>query len=400
MKGPAAGLMLVLCLAAACTQAPARPVGSPSTSAPVSISPSEPSPSPSETPTCAQQVLATMTEEQRVGQLFIVGLAEDRLGPDEIAGIQDHHFGSVSFIVTTSGGVDGVRAVTDAVRAQVSKKATAKVGFYIAANQEGGQIQALRGPGFSSIPTAVAQGQLSPDILERDAAEWGGELQDAGVNFNFAPVMDVVPPGQDSQNEPIGVLQREYGHDPKRVGNHGVAVIQGMQEAGVATSAKHFPGLGRVEGNTDFTADVVDDITTPDDPYLATFQRAIDAGVPFVMVALATYELIDPDNLAVFSPTVMKLLRDTMGFTGVIVSDDIGSATAVAGVPVRDRAIDFLEAGGDMVISKTVQSADVMAAAVLSRASTVPSFRGRVDDAVLRILEAKDASGLLPCSAG
>jgi beta-N-acetylhexosaminidase len=341
-----------------------------------------------------------MTEDQRVGQLFIVGLADDRLGPNEIAGIQAHHFGSVSFIVTTSVGVDGVRAVTDAVRAQVSAKATAEVGFYIAANQEGGQIQALRGPGFSTIPTALVQGQFSPDVLEQDAAQWGGELVDAGVNFNFAPVMDVVPPGQDSQNQPIGVLQREYGHDPKRVGDHGVAVIHGMEGAGVATSAKHFPGLGRVEGNTDFAADVVDDTTTPDDPYLSTFQRAIDAGVPFVMVALATYELIDPDNLAVFSPTVIKLLRDTMGFTGVIVSDDIGSATAVAGVPVGDRAIDFLEAGGDMVISKTVQSADVMAAAVLSRASTVPSFRSRVDDAALRILQAKDSSGLLPCSAG
>ena len=75
-----------------------------------------------------------------------------------------------------------------------------------------------------------------------------------------------------------------------------------MQGAGVATTVKHFPGLGRVVGNTDFTAGVVDAITTADDPYLEPFKTAIDAGVPFVMVSLATYDQIDPTHLAAFSP--------------------------------------------------------------------------------------------------
>src|SRR2546428_10195697 len=96
-----------------------------------------------------------------------------------------------------------------------------------------------------------------------------------------------------------------------------------MERAGVATTAKHFPGLGRVTGNTDFTADVVDDVTTPDDPYLQPFQAAVDGGVPFVMVALATYTKIDPEHLAVFPPTVMQILRGQLCFQGVIVSDEI-----------------------------------------------------------------------------
>ena len=85
---------------------------------------------------------------------------------------------------------------------------------------------------------------------------------------------------------------------------------RGWPTAGVATVAKHFPGLGRVTGNTDFTADVVDNVTTADDPYLNSFRAAIGAGVPMVMVALATYTRIDPSQLAVFSPVVMRLLRD------------------------------------------------------------------------------------------
>jgi beta-N-acetylhexosaminidase len=339
-----------------------------------------------------------MTEAQRVGQLFIVGLRDDRLGPAEIAGIREHHFGSVSFIVTTTEGVAGVKAVAQATQALATKATTARVRFYIAANQEGGVIQALRGPGFSTMPTAVDQGKLSTSTLQADAQTWGAQLIAAGVNLNFAPVMDVVPAGTESKNQPIGVLKREYGSDPASVGAHGVAFFRGMGKAGVTTTAKHFPGLGRVIGNTDFTANVVDSVTAPNDPDLASFRKAIDAGVPMVMVALALYKKIDPVHLAVFSPTVMNLLRDTYGFRGVIVSDDIGAAVAISDIPPGTRAIDFLQAGGDMIISKYVQPAEPMAGAVLARAGSNPAFRSRVDDAAMRVLRAKEASGLLPCS--
>ena len=114
-----------------------------------------------------------MTEAQRVGQVFIVGLRDDRLGSAEIAGIKQHHFGSVSFIVTTTEGAAGVRRVADATQALAMKATTARVRFYVAANQEGGVIQALRGPGFSTMPTAVDQGKLSTSTLRADAQTWG-----------------------------------------------------------------------------------------------------------------------------------------------------------------------------------------------------------------------------------
>jgi beta-N-acetylhexosaminidase len=386
--------VLALVLAACGGGTPTNPPATPSPSI-TSVSPS-PSPGPTETPDCVQQTFDAMSKAQRVGQLFVIGLAEDRLGPGEIAAIKAHHFGSVTYVVTTTEGVASVRATGDAVQS-LAGGSTAGVGFFVAANQEGGQIQALRGPGFSTIPTAVEQGRLDPPTLKKDATGWARQLLAAGVNFNFAPVMDVVPPGTDSQNQPIGVLQREFGHDPTTVGSHGVAFLKGMKQAGVTTAAKHFPGLGRVEGNTDFTADVVDDVTTSDDPYLQTFQDAIDAGAPFVMVALATYTRIDPDHQAVFSPTVIGLLRDGMHFDGVIVSDEIGDAEAVQSIPAGIRAVDFIDAGGDMIISKTVPPAVTMAKALLARGDGDPAFGAKVDEAVMRVLMAKEAAGLLPC---
>ena len=283
------------------------------------------------------------------------------------------------------------------MQALATRKNTAAVRFYVAANQEGGAIQALQGAGFSEIPSAVDQGRLRPSDLRSESDFWGTELRAAGVNLNFAPVLDVVPAGSEPQNRPIGALEREYGDDPASVGAHGGAFIRGMANAGVATVAKHFPGLGRVRGNTDFTADVVDSVTTPDDPYLDSFRQTVNAGVPMVMVALATYTKIDPHRLAAFSPLVMRLLRKSYGFHGLIVSDDIGGTAAVSGIPPGVRAVEFLRAGGDLIISKFAQPTDEMAEAVLARAESDPTFRARADDAVSRVLRAKKASGLLPC---
>jgi beta-N-acetylhexosaminidase len=194
------------------------------------------------------------------------------------------------------------------------------------------------------------------------------------------------------------MLEREFGYSPATVASHGVAFIRGMQQAGVATTAKHFPGLGRVIGNTDFTAGVVDSTTGPHDPYLRSFQGAIDAGVPFVMVALATYTRIDARHLAVFSPEVMRvILRQQMHFNGVIVSDDLGAATAVAGLSPGVRGIDFLAAGGDLITSQSLPAAVTMDSTILARLSADSAFRALVNSAVMRILTAKQAYGLLTC---
>src|ERR1700674_5188401 len=385
---PGAILLFVMAVSSTCASPSARP---------------SPSPSPSPTATaspplaCADRVFAAMTSDQRIGQLFELGLADNRLGPTEINLIQTDHIGSVWFVATSTAGVAGIQAVTSAVQAQVSSGATANVRFFIAANQEGGVIQAMQGPGFSRIPAAVVQGTSTPAALQSQATTWGQELRSAGINFNFAPVMDVVPPGTDAQNQPIGALQREYGHDPATAGSHGAAFLSGMRQSGVAVSLKHFPGLGRVTGNTDFTT-ATDTTTTTSDPYLQSFSQGIAANTDFVMVALARYTRIDPNHLAAASPVVMsQMLRGTLGFQGVIISDDLGDTVAVASIPAGNRAIDFLLASGDMIISKTSAPAHAMVLAIRSRAAADPIFHQRVDDAALRILRAKQAWGLLPC---
>jgi beta-N-acetylhexosaminidase len=394
---PFLGLALIAVVTEACGAPGSLPISS--TSLP-SASTQLPSVSATRTPSasCVDLILDRLTLAQRVGQLFAMGLANDELGPAELGAIHTYHVGSVWFTETTSAGAAAVRAVTTAVQAQATPAATGGVRFLVAANQEGGLIQALRGNGFSTIPTAVTQGTLDPATLRRDAETWGTELADAGVELNFAPVLDVVPAGTGSQNAPIGALQRQFGSDPATVAAHGIAFIRGMAAAGIATTAKHFPGLGRVRGNTDTVARVIDTVTTPNDPYLLPFRAAVAQGVPLVMVSLAIYTRIDPNHLAAFSPKVMRLLRTRMGFGGVIASDSL-TAAAVSSIPPAERALDFLSAGGDLIVSKTVGPTEAMAAAVLARAVSDRAFKARVNDAVRRILSEKGTAGLLPCPA-
>ena len=344
---------------------------------------------------CVTQVYGELTLAQRVGQLFLVAPTADIAGSGTQTALAQYHFGSI-LLPKNADGTTSLAAATAAIQA-LAPADTHDVRFLIGANQEGGEIQQLTGPGFDVMPSALVQGTWTTSALRTQATAWGTQLHAAGVNLNLAPVMDTVPAGTASTNAPIGELDREFGSDPQSNGEHGVAFIDGMAEAGVASVIKHFPGLGRVVGNTDFTSNVVDSVTTSTDPYLQSYRDGIDAGVPYVMVAEATYTKIDPAHLAVFSPVIMGLLRNGLGFSGVIVSDDLGVAAAVASIPAGQRALDFLNAGGDLITSQSFAPAEEMASTVLATASSNSAFRATVDDAARRILAAKQAQGLLPC---
>lgn len=364
--------------------------------------PEPPSPSPIATAsavpeTCAIRTLDAMSEEQRIGQMFMIGLTGDSLAPADRAAVEQYHFGSFYFASRTDVGVLALRSVADAIQLLATASATAGVRFFVAANQEGGEVQALAGPGFDTIPSALTQGTMPPDQLRQAAATWAAQLLAAGVNLDLAPVADVVPAGSDTTNQPIGAYDREYGHDPGSVSDHVAAFVAGMTASGVSTTAKHFPGLGRVTGNTDFTADVVDSVTTRDDPYLQPFATAIGAGVRAVMVSLATYQLIDPDHIAAFSDTVINgMLRGDLGFRGFVMSDSL-SAVAVQSLSPADRAFAFVNAGGDMIVINDLQAAEQMAQAMTSFAATHDWFAARVENAAWHVLRGKEEAGLLRC---
>ncbi|MBM7806990.1 beta-N-acetylhexosaminidase [Geodermatophilus bullaregiensis] len=368
--------------------------GSSTSSSPTSAPSSPPvSPGPAPGTPVDQQVdavLAGLDRRAQVAQLFVVGVPLDDLDAGD-ALVED--------------GVGGVflagrsRAAAADLAAVTGRWAGAAPGPrpWVAIDQEGGQVQALQGPGFERLPPAVEQGRLPPDRLAALAGELGASLASAGITLDLAPVADVVPAGTEAANDPIGAFGRQYGSTAADVVPDVRTVVDGLAASGVTATLKHFPGLGLVDANTDEAAGVVDPVTTADSEQVAAFgELAGSPAEPFVMLSSATYPAIDPSAPATFSPAVIgTLLRGSLGFDGVVITDDVGAAAAFQDVPAGDRAVRFLEAGGTLVLTVDAGVWPTMADAVLARAEADPGFSATVDAAVRTALTAKARAGLL-----
>jgi beta-N-acetylhexosaminidase len=185
---------------------------------------------------------------------------------------------------------------------------------------------------------------------------------------------------------------------PAAVGRAIGVVVPAMTKAGVGATVKHFPGLGRVRYNTDTSAKAVDATTTATDSYLQPFVTGMKAGALAVMVSSAHYPKLDATNPAMWSSKIVTgLLRGKLGWSGLVVSDDLGQAVAASSRSVGARAGGFLAAGGDLVLTVRPEQAATMRSAIAATAAAHASWRGLLDTAVRRVLAAKIARGLIHC---
>lgn len=333
--------------------------------------------------------------EERAGQLIMVGV--ETAGPRlaSIDAVSTHHVGNVFIAGQTHAGAQTIRGVVDAMTALVGPDTTHGTPLLVATDQEGGQVQVLQGSGLSTIPSALEQAAMPAQDLRARALTWGQELADVGVTMNLAPVADLVDVPDPSANAPIGAWEREYGNDPATVLDHATAFAQGMEEAGVIAVYKHFPGLGRVGANTDTASDVTDGTTAPSgDAAVSVFADAIGGGARVVMVSSAVYPLIDDSSPAVFSPAVVTdMLRGDLGFTGVVITDDVSAAAQVQEWDPGQRAVRAVRAGCDIVLASGDPSTAIdMVRALVDQARDDPAFADRIDQSAARVLDLKTAS--------
>ncbi|MDO5751501.1 glycoside hydrolase family 3 N-terminal domain-containing protein [Arthrobacter sp.] len=379
------------------TTVPGASTAAPQPSSTTQAPASSPSASPAHDQVVATQKLAAMTLEQKVGQVLMVSSPVTGADAASLYALDTLYVGNVFMKGRSEAGTAGIAAEISAVAGHVSGARTAGVRPFVATDQEGGFVQIMRGPGFSDMPQAIVQGQLPAPELLADATIWGQQLASVGVNVNLAPVLDTVPSAEFApQNAPIGAFGREYGYTPEAVSSHGIAFAQGMAAAGVAATVKHFPGLGRVTANTDVAAGVVDSTTVRNDSYIGPFRDAVQAGVPWLMVSNASYPLIDPNAMAPFSSVIVHdMVRGDLGFKGVIVSDDICDAVQVAVVPVGQRGVQFIAAGGTIALCTNQTLLPQMYQGMVAAAQSDPAFAKQVDAAALLVLQVKSVNGLI-----
>ncbi len=359
------------------------------------------SPTPKPTNTSARpaapcsELAGELSVAQQVGQLLMVGVSSSGISAAEADILARTRTGSVILLGNSTAGATAVHRVVGQVRDATRRPHGVRT--MLAADQEGGLVQRLKGPGFVTIPSAVDQAEQSDRQLKRHARRWGRELKAAGIDADLAPVADLVPAGMENVNAPIGRLRRGYGSSPRVVAAKVAAFTKGMDSAGIITATKHFPGLGRVRGNTDFERRVVDETTVRHDPALAGFESAVESGVDMVMMSSAYYSRIDADHRAAFSAKIIaKMVRKDLAFTGVVISDDLAAA-AMRDLPPGQRAVQFVKAGGDLLIVGDPQLAPSMAKALRAEAEDNPEFAAQVTRSATRVLAMKAKRGLAPC---
>lgn len=336
---------------------------------------------------------ADLPLEEQVGQLFMVGVSTQGLDETTAGAILDNHVGAAVLLGNTEAGAEAIAGITAEL-----ESLEVGVPLVVAVDQEGGQVQRLRGPGFTDIPDATQQGALPAGELGTQAEVWAEELADVGVHWNLAPVADVVPADRQDSNQPIGVLRRNYGNDVETVARAVDEYVMAMSGQGVATSLKHFPGLGLVVENTDFDAATDTDIV-PGDARWQAFVSGMDAGASSVMVSSAVFANLDPSQEAVFSRTIITdILRGELAFTGVVIADDLGAAAAVADVPPAERGVRFIQAGGDVVINADPAIMAEMVDSTVELAGSDEDFADQVTASATRVLELKSGLGLVDCA--
>ena len=372
---------------------PQAPEPATSSAAPSPTAAASPAPSATATATATDGALAGWSLEEKVGQLMMVGVDAQAPKQSSNEAVDTHHVGNIFIAGRTTAGSQATQKVISSFTSKVGPGTTHATPMLVATDQEGGEVQVLAGSGFSDIPSALDQSAQPRDQLVASARTWGKELADVGVNMNLAPVADLVDIARPASNEPIGRWGREYGHDAATVSSQAGAFAEGMQASKVIPTYKHFPGLGRVKDNTDTSAGVVDSTTTrnADTAVSVIFGAAIAAGAPVIMVSSATYSLIDPSAPAVFSSTIVTdMLRREMGFSGVVITDDVSAAVQVQEVGAGDRAVRAIRAGCDLVLASAdpTVAAD-MVKALISTARSDPAFAARVDESATRVLNLK-----------
>ena len=289
-----------------------------------------------------------LTLEQAVGQKLMMSFVGVEPSPEILATLQRQQIGGVTlFRALNIAEPAQVRRLTGALQHAAAQ--SGQPPLLIAVDQEGGQLMAVDG-GTTCFPGNLALGATgAPDLAYQAGYALGRELAAMGINVNYAPCCDV---NSNPRNPVIGT--RSFGEDPAQVMLFSAAMVQGMQAAGVAATAKHFPGHGDTASDSHHGVVVVPhDRERIRQVEFPPFAAAIAAGVRLVMTAHIALPAFEEDMAlpATLSPTLLRgLLRGELGFAGVIISDALEMAAIAQGSGLVIDALASAVAGVDLLL--------------------------------------------------
>jgi beta-N-acetylhexosaminidase len=336
----------------------------------------------------ARSTLAEMSLKHRIGQLVMSQPRGGTALPGDDVRRQIQEWGFGSWIIQDRGGeAANVARYTNRMQSWAARSG-AGAPLLIGADMENGAEQQVP----DATPVAYPMGLgATRDVTASVVAGriTGAEAAAMGVNWNFMPVADV---NTNPANPVIGV--RSFGEDPELVAEHVTAYATAQQEENVLASAKHFPGHGDTAVDSHLGLPTVSyDRETLEQVHLRPFQHAIDAGLDSIMTSHVVVEAIDPDYPATLSSKVLTgLLRQDMGFAGLIITDGMGMQAISDRWGTGEAGVMAVQAGADVILAGN--TAEVTAQALYDAVLAGELPRTRIDESVLRILRTKCDYGL------
>ncbi len=353
-------------------------------------------------------VMSRMTLPEKVGQMFVsyaygdtatteapsyVAANHALYGDDVDNGAQlvaRYHLGGVIYFAWTDSlkSPQQTAALSNGLQSAALSGSPA-VPLQISTDQEGGIVTRIGSPGAVSPGNMAIGATGDPGNAGAAASVTGAELRAQGISVDDAPVVDVNTNPKNAADGP-----RSFGDDPTTVSRFAAAAVAGYQRSGVAAQAKHFPGLGDTTVNTDngvaITHETRAQIMATDIP---PFRAAIRAGVKSIMAAHIVAPALDPSGTpaSLSKPIVTGLLRHTLDYNGVVVTDSLG-AGALAGIPPDQVALDAVNAGDDELLMPPKLPSAVQAVIGAVQDGTIST--ARIDRSVFRILRMKFQLGL------
>ena len=342
------------------------------------------------------ELISQMTLEHRVAQMFMVTLHGQVMTEVGAEFLREWQPGSVSLFGANVTTPDAITRLTNSFQQTITD--AGGVPLLIAIDQEGGVVIRLTEEnGFTVFPSPVLLTAAGNQMAYRVGAAVAEELSAVGINMNLAPVADL----ETNRENPI-IYRRSFGNDPNVSGAAVAQFVRGTQSQNVLATAKHFPGHGETAEDSHGTLPRLDlDRERIDSVELVPFQRAIEAGVAAVMVGHLWYPALDPTpNMpaSLSRPVITDLLRDEMGYEGLIVTDAMDMNAVDLNYNLYDAVVMAIQAGVDVVAMGPSNSSEIVAQAMQRvvdevRAGAIPEER--INESVRRILAAKTQFGLM-----
>ncbi|MFK0041483.1 glycoside hydrolase family 3 protein [Paenarthrobacter sp. NPDC090517] len=351
-----------------------------------------------------EAMIAGMTLDEKIGQMtwtHVYGSSADdtsmaaknqeRYGvntPAEV--VEKYNLGGVLYFAWSGNTANPqqVAGLSNGLQQTALREDGNGIPLAVTIDQEGGLVARI-GPPATVLPGNMALGATADAGLAKAQGEiLGSEMRAMGINVDFAPVLDL---NSNPDNPVIGI--RSMGEDPTLVSALGVAQIEGIQAHNVGAAAKHFPGHGDTSVDSHYGLPTVTYDRETLNQHLKPFKAAIDGGVDMVMTAHIIVEAIDAEMPGTLSHKVLTgLLRDEMGFKGLVTTDALDMAAMAAEWPQEEIAVKAIQAGSDILLNSP--DVDASFAGVRAAVESGAITEARLDDSVRRILEWKVKRGV------